>query len=97
MPEYFTKPVEREEIVDGEFEAIDAERVQIDRLLKANADELAKVQAPPSMAVRGPAGTQIQTLRASPRRELLLREQWRLVQRRNKIYERWAVLKKANA
>jgi hypothetical protein len=91
MP-FFTKPIEREE-VDGEFEHVEAERIEIERLVKLNSEELANNPAPTAMGVRNASGTNVLRQRPSLRREQLLRTQQQLIRRRNDIYLRWSQLK----
>src|SRR5690348_13614022 len=92
MRQFFTKPFEHEE-VDGEFEAVEAERVEIERLVKLNSDELAKSPEPIAIAVRSAGGTNMVRARSSLRREQLLRTQQQLIRRRNDVYSRWSQLR----
>jgi hypothetical protein len=77
----------------AEFEAVEAERVEIERLLRENTVALSKCDEPTAMAVSGAGSLRIQRGRPSTERAVLLREQRTLMQTRAAIYEQWSSLK----
>jgi hypothetical protein len=77
----------------SEFEMVEAERVEIEGLLRANTLALSKCDEPTAIAVRGGESLRIQRARPSTRRAFLLGEQRTLIQRRAAIYGKWSALK----
>jgi hypothetical protein len=90
--EYFTKPFEVEP-ADGEYEALQAELHDNQRLMKLKTELLATIPEPAPMVIRGVGGTRIVGQRPSPRREQVLRELWPIARRTDDILARMAQLK----
>jgi hypothetical protein len=76
-----------------EFARIDAERISIDRQVEANALRLQACPTPAPIVFRQGEVAWVRTLRPSPERERLLREQRELFQKRNSIYQLWGLLR----
>jgi hypothetical protein len=92
MPEYFTKPFAVEP-VEGEYEALQAELHENERLTKLKTEELATIPEPAPMLIRGVGGTKIVGQRPSPRREQVLHTLWPLTRRKDEILARMAKLR----
>jgi hypothetical protein len=79
--------------MDAEFLRVDSERSSIDEQVETNALKLQACPAPAPIVYRQGPIEWVRTLRASPERERLLREQRELFQKRNSIYQLWAQLR----
>jgi hypothetical protein len=76
-----------------EFARIDAERIAIDRRVETNALKLQACKTPAPVVYQQGEVAWVRTLRPSPERERLLREQRELFQKRNSIYQLWGQLR----
>jgi hypothetical protein len=93
MSDFFTKPLNADAPVDGEWEAIEQERQDVENALAQNAIALSRADAQTVVVVSSGTTKNVQTSKPTPRRTQLLAEQRRLLDRRNEIYLRRAALK----
>jgi hypothetical protein len=76
-----------------DLESVDAVRIEIDRMVEANAVKLRGCPPAAPIIYRQGAISWVQTPKSSSARDALLREQRELFVKRNAVYARWAELR----